>query len=276
MSDQSRNTYRGDTSRSPRDLSGERSAGMNQVQDRSGYRSGGAAPGSRFYTYRMDEDRESGRQGRTPHGNYPQDLDELYSRPEQIKRIEDGRASTAYVPKKKNIFRKLLMWIFQIVLVIMFAYVLVYFFGQTRTNVGQSMDTTLSGGDEVLINILAYQMKSPDRGDVIAFKPGGSSSGRTSIKRVIGLPGETIQIIDGQIYIDGKVYLEQANYPAITNPGMASEPITLKSKEYFVLGDNRNNSEDSRFAEIGNVTTDMIEGRVWYVLNPSSHRGRLN
>lgn len=177
--------------------------------------------------------------------------------------------------KKKSIPRVVFSWTFQILIVIMFAYVIVYFFGQSRTNVGQSMDVTLSGGDTVLINVMAYQLGGPKRGDVISFKPNGSESSHSNIKRVIGLPGETIQIKEGMIYIDGKVYLEQKNYPSITNPGMASQPITLDGDEYFVLGDNRNNSEDSRFADIGLVKADSIEGKVWFVLSPSEHRGFL-
>lgn len=175
--------------------------------------------------------------------------------------------------KKKSIPRVVFSWTFQILITIMFAYVVVFFFGQSRTNVGQSMDITLSGGDTVLINVMAYQLGGPDRGDIISFKPNGSESSHSNIKRVIGLPGETIQIIEGMVYIDGKVYLEKKNYPAITNPGMASEPIKLDGDEYFVLGDNRNNSEDSRFADIGLVETDMIEGKVWFVLNPGENRG---
>ena len=114
-----------------------------------------------------------------------------------------------------------------------------------------------------------------ERGDVIAFKPNGSSTGHSSIKRVIGLPGETIQIKDGMIYIDGEVYLEKKSYPVITNPGMASDGITLGNQEYFVLGDNRNNSVDSRFADVGTVKASYIEGKVWFVLSPSEHRGMV-
>lgn len=178
--------------------------------------------------------------------------------------------------KKKSVIRNILLWTFEILVVILFAYVVVYFFGQRRTNIGQSMDVTLSGGDTVLLNVLAYQLDTPERGDVIAFKPNGSNTAHSSIKRVIGLPGETIQIKDGMIYIDGTVYLEQKNYPVITNPGMAADEIKLGDKEYFVLGDNRNNSEDSRFADVGMVKSEYIEGRVWFVLSPGEHRGFLS
>ncbi len=175
--------------------------------------------------------------------------------------------------KKRSVIRNIFLWTFEILVAILFAYVVVYFFGQRRTVIGQSMDVTLSGGDTVLLNVLAYQIGTPGRGDVISFKPNGSATANSSIKRVIGLPGETIQIKDGMIYIDGTVYLEQKSYPVITNPGMAADEITLGDREYFVLGDNRNNSEDSRFADVGLVNSDYIEGRVWFILSPAEHRG---
>ena len=177
--------------------------------------------------------------------------------------------------KKRSVVRNILLWTFEILVVILFAYVVVYFFGQSRTNVGQSMDVTLSGGDTVLLNVMAYQLGAPKRGDVISFKPNGSTTGHSSIKRIIGLPGETIQIKDGMIYINGAVYLEKKNYPAITNPGIAADEVKLGDKQYFVLGDNRNNSEDSRFGDVGLVNSDYIEGKVWFVLSSQGHRGFL-
>lgn len=196
--------------------------------------------------------------------------------PRERARIEEqqrqqNRHRTLY--RKKSLPRRIFETLFQALVVVLIAYVLVYTFGQQRTIVGQSMDTTLSGGDTVLINIVSYQIGNPRRGDIISYKPNGSVNARSDIKRVIGVPGDTIQIKDGQIYIDDQVYLEDGNYPAITSPGSAKEPVSLNEGEYFVLGDNRNNSEDSRNPEIGIVTSSMIEGKVWFVLKPRQHRG---
>ena len=174
--------------------------------------------------------------------------------------------------EKKSVqeqIKSILLWIFEILVVVLAAFVLVLFFGQIRTNTGQSMEVTLSDGDHVLIDTLSYRIGSPKRNDIIAFKPNGSDTSHIYIKRVIGLPGETIQIRDGMIYINGKVYLEKTDYPAITNPGLASEEI-------IVLGDNRNNSEDSRYADVGLVDADYIEGRVWLRILPSDSFGRIS
>ena len=189
-----------------------------------------------------------------------------------------GRGSRKRQKEKRTLREKIssvLLWIFEIAVVILFAFVLVYFFGQVRTNIGSSMELTLADGDRVLLDRLSYSVGSPKRNDIIAFKPNGSSTSHTHIKRVIGLPGETIQIMDGIIYINGKVYLEKADYPLMTNGGLASEPITLDVKEYFVLGDNRNDSEDSRYADIGLVNLDYIEGKVWLRIAPTDSFGRV-
>lgn len=178
--------------------------------------------------------------------------------------------------EKKSIreqLKDILLWIFEILVVVLIAFVLVLFFGQIRTNSGQSMETTLSDGDHVLIDTFSYRIGSPKRNDIIAFRPNGSDTSHIYVKRVIGLPGETVQIKDGMIYINGKVYLEKTDYPAITNPGLAAEEMKLGTTEYFVLGDNRNNSEDSRFADVGLVDADYIEGRVWLRILPSDSFG---
>ena len=95
------------------------------------------------------------------------------------------------------------------------------------------------------------------------------------MKRVIGLPGEKIQITDGQIMINGVTYMEKKDMPSISYAGLAETEITLKDNEYFVLGDNRNNSADSRYADIGNVTKSNIVGKVWFRVSPYTKLGFL-
>ena len=111
-------------------------------------------------------------------------------------------------------------------------------------------------------------VSSPKRGDIIAFRTSEDKKASIHIKRVIALPGETVQIRDGQILINGEVYNEKDEFPAITNAGLASEPITVGKGQYFVLGDNRNNSEDSRHNGMGLVDSDRIVGKLWFTISP--------
>ena len=131
-----------------------------------------------------------------------------------------------------------------------------------------SMEPTISVGDRYFMNRVIYRVSSPKRGDVIVFRTNASDDAALHIRRVIGLPGETVQIVDGQILINGETYKEGRDFPVISNPGMASSPVTLESGEYFVLGDNRNNSEDSRYGSIGKVNKKYITGKLWFKLFP--------
>lgn len=183
-----------------------------------------------------------------------------------------------YARKKKKevnygLIKNILYWIFNIVLVMVLAFVCVYCFGKKTIVIGQSMSSQLENGSEVLINRMSYKLSTPKRFDVIAFKPKGNKNSHYYVKRVIGLPGETVQIIDGKVYINEKELAEDIESEAITNAGIAEEAIKLGEDEYFVLGDNRNNSEDSRYANIGNVDLSDIGGKVWYIISPKGSRG---
>lgn len=123
------------------------------------------------------------------------------------------------------------------------------------------------------VNKAVYKFSSPQRGDLIVFRTSASDDAALHIRRVIGLPGERIQISNGKILIDGKEYEEANQFPEITNPGLASTTVTLESGEYFVLGDKRNNSEDSRYADIGNVKKRYIVGKLWFTCSPMKKFG---
>ena len=161
-------------------------------------------------------------------------------------------------PSKAKIVKEVLLWVFQIVITIAIAFVFVYFMGQKTTAVGQSMEPTVKAGKKVWIN---------------KFKPNGNTNAYSSIKRVIGIPGDTIQIKDGVVYIDGEKYEEE--WDNMTDAGIAEDEIKLDIEEYFVLGDNRNNSEDSRYADVGIVKLGDIEGKAWLYNGKGFSFGRI-
>lgn len=165
------------------------------------------------------------------------------------------------------------LWILQIGIVCLFAFVFVWYLGQRVSMVGDSMNPVLSNGDIVLVDRFKYNASAPKRGDVIVFKPNGNENLHSSIKRIIGLPGETVEIKDGVIFIDGEVLEEEYEVTGFTEAGLAKEEILLAGDEFFVLGDHRESSEDSRMADIGNVKRSEIEGKVWFILSPVGRIG---
>ena len=163
-------------------------------------------------------------------------------------------------------FREIFKWTFEVAIVCFIAFVIIWYFGMRVSVIGDSMNPELSNGDITLINKVVYNMSTPKRGDVIAFKPNGNESAPYYIKRIVGLPGETIEIQDEKILVNGKEIKERYQTTKIDDVGILSEPMKLRNNEYFVLGDDRQNSEDSRNIDIGNVKRTDIEGKVWFVI----------
>lgn len=168
-----------------------------------------------------------------------------------------------------------LKWMLEIGIVCTFAFVLVWYFGQRVSNIGDSMSPVLENGDVVLVNRIIYDASAPKRGDIIVFKPNGNEHLHSYMKRIIALPGETVQIKDGNIYVDGKKLKEDYKTTALSDAGLAAEKITLAGDEFFVLGDNRESSEDSRMADIGNVKRSEIEGKAWFIATPGDRFGDI-
>ena len=150
----------------------------------------------------------------------------------------------------------------------------VRYVGQTTLVDGASMSPTLEDGDVLIVEKLSYRFRQPERYDVVVFRYLYKENSYY-IKRIIGLPGETVQIKDGKIYINGSLLEEEFGSAVIKNPGRANQPITLGSDEYFVLGDNRNVSSDSRDPSVANVKADQIVGRAFVCVWPWNHIGFL-
>ena len=134
------------------------------------------------------------------------------------------------------------------------------------------MEPTLYNSQEILIDRFSYFIVGPQRGDVVVFLPNGNENSHFYVKRVIGIPGDTISIQNGQVMIDGLPYEEEGIYDKMESGGIAETAITLGEDEYFVLGDNRNSSEDSRSSNVGIVMRDYIIGRAWFHLSSEDVR----
>ncbi len=174
--------------------------------------------------------------------------------------------------KKKKInmavAKEVLSWIVEIAITLIIAFTFVYFIGLRTSVVGQSMAETLNSGDEILVNRFIYKVTDPKPNDIIVFLPNGNEKSHYYVKRVIAVPGDTILIKNGTVYVNGEPFEEKIEAASIEEAGLAAEEIVLADNEYFVLGDNRNNSEDSRYANIGNVKKEYIIGKAWFVVAP--------
>ena len=163
---------------------------------------------------------------------------------------------------EKSKVRETVEFIIYCGLAIIVGLLIVRFVGQRTEVIGESMSPTLEDGDNLIVDKITYRFSDPKRFDIIVF-PFKENRTVYYIKRIIGLPGETVQIQDGKIYINGIELNEDYGAEPIEDPGIASAPITLGEDEYFVLVDNRNNSQDSRTAAVGNISRDEIFGRAW-------------
>lgn len=172
----------------------------------------------------------------------------------------------------KSILKELMGWIVYIIIIVALAWVIITFVGQRTQVSGHSMETTLSHGDQLIVDKISYRFRDPDRYDIVVF-PYQYEEKTYYIKRIIGLPGETVQIVDGYVYIDGQQLDEHYGNEVMLDPGIAEEPVTLGDDEYFVLGDNRNNSQDSRAANVGVIHGKDLLGRAWIRIWPLSEFG---
>jgi len=186
------------------------------------------------------------------------------------------KARIETTPSAKKIIKEIIIWILLIVMTIAASYfITTNVFVKTSVS-GVSMEPTLTEGKVVIVNKLEYYFKKPKRNDVIVYKQSNKEHSYFELKRVIGLPGETVKIKNGMVYINDEVMKEKVKTDIIQNGGLAEEGVKLDDNEYFVLGDNRNDSEDSRFASVGNVLKNEILGKAVAIEKPFSLVDSLN
>lgn len=175
----------------------------------------------------------------------------------------------------KKIIKEILDTSVYLLVVLLLTYLVITFVGQRTVVSGASMEETLSDRDNLIVDKISYRFSEPKRFDIIVF-PFQYADETYYIKRVIGLPGETVRIDDaGNIFINGEILDENYGREVIEWPGRAFEEITLAPDEYFVLGDNRNNSSDSRDPSVGNIRKSDIIGRAWVRIWPLAKFGVL-
>lgn len=190
------------------------------------------------------------------------------------------RSSLTFSNRRKNatqaIIKEVFSWLGVTAVAVICALAFMAAFGMQIGTVGDSMDPVLYNGQKVLVNKLSYIILGPKKGDIIAFLPNGNANSHYYVKRVVAVPGEKVQIIDGSLYINGTLQEDDDGlYDKMEDEGIAANEIKLEKGEYFVLGDNRNSSEDSRSANIGVVKSNMIIGKVWFKLKSGDNKAGL-
>lgn len=166
----------------------------------------------------------------------------------------------------EELLRLIARWIVDVVMVLAAAWFLLSMLGTQVVMDGNSMRPSVESGDRLLVNAFPVRLGTLRRFDAIAYRD--EESGRVFIKRILALPGETLVIRDGAIYINGSAVDDHGLFSSLTAAGSASEPLTLSDDEYFVVGERTDASLDSRFSDQGNLRSSQILGRIWFRFGP--------
>ena len=194
------------------------------------------------------------------------------------KKEEKGKRALKREQQKKDMKSEVFGTILYILVICAIVFLVLKFVGQRTVVRGSSMEPTLSDGQNLIMDKLSYHFHDPERFDIVIF-PGPEEGGEHPyyIKRIIGMPGETVQIKDGKVYINDKQLKEDVYgiVDHIDDPGSADKPIKLGKNEYFCLGDNRLDSYDSRYPEVGPVTRKEFVGKVFIRIFPFNLFGKV-
>lgn len=194
-------------------------------------------------------------------------LEEKVEEELQRQRIQERRDRRK---KSMKVLKEIFGWILYILTVILVTYLIVTYVGQRTKVSGPSMEATLHDGDNLIVDKISYRFREPERFDIIVF-PYQYAEDTFYIKRIIGMPGDTVQIKDGYVYINDELLEEDIYGKEViddTKRGIADEPVVLGEDEYFVMGDNRNHSSDSRDPSVGVLDRSQLVGRAWLRVYP--------
>ena len=186
----------------------------------------------------------------------------------EIKEMEEAQ-------KEVNVWKEILGWILYIAVILGVTYLIITYVGQRTKVSGDSMESTLHTGDNLIVDKISYRFRDPKRYEIIVF-PYRYEENTFYIKRIMGLPGETVQIKDGYLYINGERSEEDYGLERMKSAGIATEEIVLGEDEYFVLGDNRNHSSDSRDPSVGVLRREELIGRAWVRIWPLNNIGVIS
>ena len=194
--------------------------------------------------------------------------------PEEKKETQpdDSEPDSKKEKSKPNIKKNLIAFGICVVIAIVIALIITNFVASHTKVEGNSMESTLENGDDIIVEKFSYLTNNPERYDIIVFR---ESESVNYIKRVIALPGETIQITEGKIYINERAIFDAYGNAKMEDGGIAEKPLKLGQDEYFVLGDNRNASKDSRDKAVGVIKRDQIIGKAWLRVLPFDNFGKL-
>ena len=187
---------------------------------------------------------------------------------------EEKARKPLLIDRQPSLLKDAFSTLLSLILMVGFVYFFLGYVGQRVQVEGSSMEDTLQDKDQLIVDCFTYHfLHEPQRFDIVVFRL-KYDPGTFYVKRIIGLPGETVLIRDSVIYINGKPiedpYATQSHFPA----GSAQEPVTLGADEFFVMGDNRINSIDSRYA-VGPVKRTQLVGKPFYRIWPFTKRGSL-
>jgi signal peptidase I len=174
----------------------------------------------------------------------------------------------------KNVGWEIFTWIRDIGIAILIVWIIITFLGQKTNVIGSSMQPTLQNGNHLIIDKISYRFADIKRFDIVIFPYHGDHS-QNYIKRVIGLPGEKVDIRDGKIYINNELLDENYGLEQIKDYGNQKYPLEVPEGEYFVMGDNRNHSSDSRYQDVGTIKKTEIIGKAIVRIWPISKSGLI-